>query len=604
MGAWSSPASLALLVFAALLISSVGLSQASTGLVSINAGGTASGNGGSFDSSVSADGMRIGFDSAASNLVANDTNGQLDVFVRDRASSTTILASRGVAVPQANGASFWPSISADGNLLAYQSTASNLVVQDTNARKDVFVNDLGTGLNTRVSVSNAGIQGNQDSEQPSISGDGRIVAFTTSSDNLVPGDVNGVGDIFAYDLQAHQIVLVSIHALGVQANHASRFPVVDYDGRHVVFESDADNLVAGDVNGLTDVFVKDLSTGAVVLASVGSAGQQANAACVWPSISGNGRFVTFESRATNLVVGDLNGKSDIFLRDLWTNETRRVSLSTTGLEGDGDSGGACCTGVGTSPLSFDGRTVVFVSAAINLAPADPDFTWDIFSHDTFTHETARVSLTSTGQEVYSPCSIPAVSADGGSIVFTTADPTLVPGDTNGLNDVFVRDLGSQPPVAFCFGDGTSGACRCGNTGAPGHGCENSRSTGGAQLSSTGSASLTADSFVLTVVDETPSALTLFLQGDDMDLPVFLGDGLRCVGGTLKRLYLTRAVGGVASAPEPGQLALSERAAAFGDLILIGASRHYQAYYRDASLLFCPGGGTSNTSNALAVVWGR
>ncbi|MFN0008986.1 MAG: hypothetical protein ACKVXR_13875 [Planctomycetota bacterium] len=168
--------------------------------------------------------------------------------------------------------------------------------------------------------------------------------------------------------------------------------------------------------------------------------------------------------------------------------------------------------------------------------------------------------------------------------------------------------GGGGPIAiesFCHGDGSIGPCPCGNTGTPGRGCENSASTGGARLSATGNPSLSADTLVLTSIGERPTSLSLFLQGDLEIAPVFFGDGLRCTGGNLKRLYTKTAVGGSAIAPSGADLSVSARSAALGDSIPSMALRYYLVHYRDGNATFCPSpaGSTFNGSNGLRVLWG-
>jgi hypothetical protein len=162
----------------------------------------------------------------------------------------------------------------------------------------------------------------------------------------------------------------------------------------------------------------------------------------------------------------------------------------------------------------------------------------------------------------------------------------------------------HPGVPFCFGDGTSGACPCGNFGAPGHGCENSASTGGAILDSAGWSSLSFDSLQLTCHGERSTAFSIFLQGTSSIAPVVYGDGLRCISVPLTRLFVKHAVGGIASAPEPGDPSISSRSAAQGDPLFVGATRLYQVFYRDPSTAFCPNppGNTWNISNARRIQW--
>jgi Tol biopolymer transport system component len=377
------------------------------------------------------------------------------------------------------------------------------------------------------------------SSDPSISFDGRWIAFASTGADLVSGDANAAYDIFVRDMQAGTTTRASLDSTGTEGNDDSLDPSISSDGRFVAFSSVATNLVPGDVNGHADVFVHDLQTGDTVLASVDSNGVQADADCLNPSLSADGRFVSFHSVATNLVAGDTNNQDDVFVRDLLLGTTERVSVGVGG-EGNGLSGKAA--------ISADGRFVSFYSFASDL----------------------------------------------------------VAGDTNGTYDVFERDRGAATAIAsFCAGDGSGAACPCGNSGTAGHGCENSAATGGAVLTATGVASLSADTVQLTSSGELPSALSIVIQGDDSVASVHFGDGVRCAGGSLKRLYVKGAVGGSITAPQSGDPSISLRSAALGDAIPLGGTRIYQVYYRDPSASFCPNppGGTFNVSNAIAIAWG-
>jgi Tol biopolymer transport system component len=281
--------------------------------VSVSSAG-AEGNNWSYYPSISADGRFVAFSSDASNLVAGDGNGTSDVFVRDRATGKTRRVSVSSAGAEGNNASYDPSISADGRFVAFHSDASNLVAGDGNGTSDVFVRDRATGKTRRVSVSSAGAEGNGDSYASSISADGRFVAFHSNASNLVAGDGNGTSDIFVHDRATGKTRRVSVSSAGAQGNGASYNPSISADGRFVAFHSNASNLVAGDGNGTTDVFVHDRATGKTRRVSVSSAGAEGNGASYNPSISADGRFVAFESSASNLVAGDGNGTSDIFVR--------------------------------------------------------------------------------------------------------------------------------------------------------------------------------------------------------------------------------------------------------------------------------------------------
>jgi Tol biopolymer transport system component len=308
-----------------------------TTLVSLASDGT-QGNDVSEWTSISADGRYVAFSSYASNLVPGDTNGDWDMFVRDLRTNTTTRVSIASDGTQGNAnSSNSPSISADGRYVAFPSNASNLVAGDTNGRSDIFVRDRQANTTTRVSVASDGTQGNGSSAFPSISADGRYVAFVSYASNLVPGDTNGVWDIFVRDRQANTTTRVSVASDGTQGNDSSyTSPSISADGRYVAFLSFASNLVPGDTNATIDVFVRDRQTDTTTRVSLATDGTQGNSASGWPSISADGRYVAFQSAASNLVPGDTNGVSDVFVRDRQTDTTTRVNLATDGTQGNGD----------------------------------------------------------------------------------------------------------------------------------------------------------------------------------------------------------------------------------------------------------------------------
>src|SRR6266446_1314542 len=233
---------------------------------------------------------------------------------------------------EGNGASLGSALSADGRFVAFDSAATDLVAGDTNGVSDVFVHDRQTGATERVSVASGGAQGNASSGligfafPPALSADGRFVAFVSYATNLVPGDTNGATDVFVHDRQTGMTERVSVASDGTQANNASSYPALSADGRFVAFQSDATNLVAGDTNGATDVFVHDRQTGTTERVSVASGGTQGNGFSAGPALSADGRFVAFHDTATNLVAGDTNGASDVFVHELTVSTT---TTSTT-----------------------------------------------------------------------------------------------------------------------------------------------------------------------------------------------------------------------------------------------------------------------------------
>lgn len=260
----------------------------------------------------SSDGRYIAFESTASNIVSGDTNGQSDVFIKDTQTGIIQLVSKSSAGAVGNSGSYNPSISVDGKYITFSSDASNLVNGDTNMDKDIFIKDTQTGEIKLLSESSARVIGNYDSSKPSISSDGKYVAFTSGAGNLLIED-SPYHDIFIKDTQTGAIKLVSASSAGVGGNYDSYSPSISADGRYVAFESKASNLVSGDTTQTSDIFIKDTQTGAIQLASVSSGGAIGNGQSYAPSISTDGKYITFYSYASNLVSGDTNDSPDIFI---------------------------------------------------------------------------------------------------------------------------------------------------------------------------------------------------------------------------------------------------------------------------------------------------
>src|SRR3990170_1359568 len=265
------------------------------------------------------------------------------------------------------------------------------------------------GVTTRVSVASDGTEGNSHSGGPSISADGFFVAFDSSANNLVSGDTNGYADIFVHNRQTGQTERVSISSNGVQGDQASQDPTISADGRYVAFLSYATNLVSNDTNNKPDIFVHDIQTGTTTRVSVASDGSQANDYNYYPSISADGRFVSFSSNANNLVSGDTNGFFDVFVHDRQLNVTRRISVSSDGTEGNGGSGASSITTDSTNVY------VAFASDATNLVSGGTIWEEDIFVHtfvpgSSVTGMTESVSGSSEGE-------IPSISNNGRYVAF-------------------------------------------------------------------------------------------------------------------------------------------------------------------------------------------
>jgi len=448
---------------------------------------------------ISADGQYVAFGSAATNLVPDDTNGSTDIFVRARVAGSTERVSVDSAGIEGDSGSDSAAISADGRYVAFRSSATNLVPNDTNicgvcsdppgtcstdndcpgsvcdhtserpgSCSDVFVHDRVTGITERVSVDSNGGQGNRDSSLPAISADGRYVAFESNATNLVPGDTNGARDVFVHDRVTGTTERVSVDSNGGQGNDSSGAGLPDLrtlvasslsaDGRFVVFASDASNLVPGDTNKTKDAFVHDRLTGVTERVSIDSTGNQGDSFSIPCAISADGRHVVLLSSATNLVPGDTNGFMDVFVHDRITGVTERVNVDSSGAQGNIDfeaiRGLFALALVDLSipaGISADGRYVVFTSLATNLVPGD----WglDVFVHDRVAGATQRISVDRNGSRGDNLSFSPAMSADGRSVAFVSGATNLVPDGTNAAADVVVRTFDSTDMAQDLTGDG-------------------------------------------------------------------------------------------------------------------------------------------------------
>ncbi|MDD5320481.1 MAG: hypothetical protein PHD43_07690, partial [Methylococcales bacterium] len=355
-----------------------------TKLVSVNSVGTASGNGVSISPKVSANGRFVAFSSDASDMaVTNDTNGTHDLVVRDLKTGTMTLANVNNAGTTSGGDIigflFRPVLSADGRFVAFVTDASDLVANDTNGSWDIFVRDLKKGTTTLASVNRAGTASGNDSTLtfPELSPNGRFVAFSSyASDLVVANDTNGRQDVFVRDLMTGTTTLVSVNSAGTSSgNSVSDHPKLSANGRFVAFSSYASDLVANDTNDRWDSFVRDLKTGTTTLASVNSAGTASdNGQPYQLEMSANGRFVAFDSDASDLVANDTNDRRDSFVRDLKKGTTTLASVNSAGT--------ASGTREADQPqLSPNGRFVVFKSYASDLVANDTNGRVDIFVRD-------------------------------------------------------------------------------------------------------------------------------------------------------------------------------------------------------------------------------
>lgn len=357
-----------------------------------------------------------------------------------------------IEIEAGNLASANASTSANGRFIAFHSAANNLIPGDTNNTQDIFVFDRDTKNMQRVSVSSDGEQANDYSLRPSISGDGRYVAFMSYAKNLVDNDDNHQLDIYVHDRQEKTTNLVSVSTAGNAGNTKSLNPVISSDGRFVAFESFSNNLIEEDLNGNPDIFVRDLTEGKTEVISLSSRGQQANHGSSNPTISADGRYVLFQSPARNLVPIDNKRSdenewnfSDVFLRDRELEKTELISVNLKGKPGNHPSG--------SPSVSQDGRHIAFTSMATDLVenyPAGPlelsgkGFTArriDIYTRDRETNITKLVSAALNGEPGNHQSQAPKISANGQFIIFQSAASNLTKNRMPGTTiNIYQRDI--------------------------------------------------------------------------------------------------------------------------------------------------------------------
>ncbi|MCK6445504.1 MAG: hypothetical protein L6Q99_03855 [Planctomycetes bacterium] len=359
--------------------------------------------------------------------------------------------SHGVAANWYSGQSV---VSRDGRFVAFESFAWNLAPKDRNNDYDVFVHDRVTGETTCVSLDVEGEPGDGQSQGPTFSADARWVAFSSTATDLVAGDVNQKSDVFVHDRVTGTTKLVSFGVGGVTANGDSASPTLSGNGRYVVFASGATNLVGVDPGPWFDVFAHDLQTGITVPVSVSFDGQATNGNSSFPVVSDDGRYVAFQSSARNLVPNDADGWDDVYVRDLVTGTTQLASVASNGQKGNYAS---------TAPsLSGDGTRIAFVSLANNLDPRDTNNGMDAYWRDLVAGTTEVVDLDSNGVLANAPAMTIALSSDGRYALFSSEATNLWPLDTDTALDAFVRDLdGGTTQLVSVKADGSQANKWCG-----------------------------------------------------------------------------------------------------------------------------------------------
>jgi hypothetical protein len=539
---------------------------------------------------ISPGGEYVAFATDATNVVPNGPASGFALYVRNLTSGETRLVS---VLPSINILANLPdlSFSSNGRLLAYDARINN--------HSQVFVYDWTSATSTLIFGTLTDV-----AVGAWISPSGRFVSYGRAQSN------GGSGQAYLYDRVLDIHVEASVNNAGFPGDGDSGMtleskalvPVsigtaVSDDGRYVVFSSFASNL-GGAWPTASNVFVRDIATATTSPVNVDVNGQPVSGGFTYPRISADGGSVSFISYFTNSAIlpGVPTNASHALVRNLASGTTELLTVLPNG------SPAPTSSQIVAPVLSTNGRFAAFGSSAAGLVTGQAPGI-NVFIRDRLAHTTEIANRSTSGQPVGQCISGHSLTADGSTATFLSLSASVVPNDTNGFIDAFVRSC-TISATPFCFGDGTGAACPCGNSGALGHGCENSASTGGALLSATGQSSLSADTLTLVSSSELPSALSIPSQGTTMINPVFFGDGLRCTGGSLKRLFKINAVGGVVTVPQTGDPSISARSAQLGDVIASGSTRYYYTYYRDPSLAFCasPAGNTWNVTNNLAVVW--
>ena len=392
---------------------------------------------------ITPDGRYVFFGSSATNFVVGDTNDESDIFKYDRDTDTITKITNANGGGQTDGSSsIGLTTGADGRYIVFSSTATNLIAGGTSGVSHTYIYDNNTDTTTLVSKSDADAEGNASSNNPNISSDGRYVTFHSDASNLVSGDTNNTGDVFVYDRILDSIERVSVSSSEVEADGSSSFSEISSDGRYVTFQSDATNLVFGDTNSFTDVFVRDRTSGTTERVSVSSEGVEGNEFSGLPTISGDGDKVAFYSIASNLVTGDVSNNYDIFVYDRSSDDITRISLSPEGDEADGYS---------YNPrIMSEGRFVAYSSDATNLITGDTNGGGDLFLYDIYSGTTKRINepVNDTEPDTSPGDQTPATLSENGKyVVFRAGATNLVAGDTNSRSDIFVAELTDEDGVS-------------------------------------------------------------------------------------------------------------------------------------------------------------
>jgi uncharacterized repeat protein (TIGR01451 family) len=390
---------------------------------------------------VSADGTKVIFTTYSTNLLASDTDTLRDVYVKDVTTGALTLASVSESGAKGNDESFAASISDDGTLVAFDSNATNLDPADTEYLTDVYVKNLDSGDLSVVSTSDDGVKGNGTSGNGILSGNGKTIVFNSAATNLDPADTTSLFDVYLKNLTTGDVVLVSTNDSGVKGNGESFSAIPSADGSKVAFISTATNLDPADTDSLMDVYVKDLATGNITLATTNDSGVKGNAEVrfTWAALSADGTAVAFETTSTNLDPNDRDSISDVYVKNLATGDLQLASVNANGVKGNLISE--------YPSLSADGTMVAFQSLASNLDPIDRNNP-DIYVKNLTTGDLVLASTNDAGTRSGNETSFfPSLTPDGNRVVFGSRAGNFDPADPlRDSIDVYLKDLSAGQGV--------------------------------------------------------------------------------------------------------------------------------------------------------------
>jgi Tol biopolymer transport system component len=436
-----------------------------TELVSVATSG-AGGDGASNVARMSPDARFVAFASTAKTIATPPQVGNArDIFLRDRTAGTTTLISVSTGGGEANGASFLPDVSDDGNRVVFESSASNLVAEDGNGKTDVFLRDLALGKTFMLSLSTSGTGGNQASRNAVISADGDFVVFDSNATDLVAGDTNNKRDVFVFDVNAATLERVSLGPGGVEGDKDSRFPDISADGNLALFVSSATNLIVGDTNGWQDIFVRDRAAGITELVSKSAAGSLANYSSFGAQLSDDGRYVAISTGATNLTVPPTPKLVGMVRVDRATGQVDPTALSHCNLP--------LLVIPVTEAISADGSAVAFASESAHAVAGDVNGTLDVFLHDLDALSTTPPCTFCVIAPTSNGC-LPSISAVGTASASASSGFVLTVSSVEGKrNALFVNGVAS---VTTPWGVGGPSYLCVGNSGR--FGGQNSGGTAG------------------------------------------------------------------------------------------------------------------------------